>query len=76
MDNKQIYVLKVGFFVDGSPERLAPFGARVNLGPFRRPLTSGEIQEILFAAKMEYAKIIRRKPSNNSQPAEGDVSKS
>ena len=64
--DEQNYVLKVGFFVDGSPERLLPFSARVNLGPFRRPLTSGEIQEILFAAKMEYAKIIRRKPSNNS----------
>ena len=64
------YVMSVSFFLDRSSERLQKHSARVNLGPFRRPLTSGEIQEILFAAKMEYGKIIRRKPSNNSQLAE------
>jgi len=57
--DEQNYVLKVGFFVDGSPERLAPFGARVSLGPFRRPLTNSEIQDILYAAKVRYLEIVR-----------------
>ena len=64
--DEQDYVLKAGFFIDGLPERLLSFSARVDLGPFQRPLTSGEIQEILFAAKMEYGRIIRSKPSNNT----------
>jgi len=59
MDNEQIYVLKVGFFVDGSPERLAPFGAGVSLGNFKRPLTNSEIQDILYVAKVRYLEIIR-----------------
>ena len=57
--NEQNYVLKVGFFVDGSPERLLPYSARVNLGPFVRELTREEIQIILFAAKMQYLRCIR-----------------
>ena len=54
------YVLKAGFFIDGSPERLLPYSARVDLGPFVRELTREEIQIILFAAKMQYLRCIRR----------------
>ena len=53
------YVMKIGFFVDSSKERLAPYHTRVNLGPYRRPLTNAEIQDILYTAKVRYLEIIR-----------------
>ncbi len=55
------YVMSVSFFLDRSSERLQKHNARVNLGPFVRPLTREEIENILYAAKIEYGRIIRRK---------------
>ncbi len=59
---EQNYVMKAGFFVDGSPERLKPYSSRVNLGPYRRPLTNAEIQDILYTAKVRYLEIVRARP--------------
>ncbi len=57
--DEQTYVMKIGFFVDRSKERFDPYHTRVSLGPFRRPLTNSEIQDILYVAKVRYLEIIR-----------------